>query len=452
MHRSFAAVDRHIEEHLELWLGELAELCGVPSVSARHQGIEECAELVARLLRRRGFDVQVLPTGGHPAVLAHAEGVNREKTMLLYNHYDVQPPEPLELWESPPFELQVRDGRAWARGAKDDKGELVARLAAIDALLAVEGRLPCRLTWLVEGEEEVGSPNLAAFVERHADQLACQGAIWEEGGVDAQGRPLVTLGVRGLLYVELQVRSSTRDGHSGQANLVPNAAWRLVWALASLKGPDERIRIAGFHDGLRPLSERQRELIQRAPNPEADLKKTFGLEELLLGRTGAAVVAAYFEPTCNLAGLSAGHQGPGTKTVIPSFASAKLDFRLLPDQDPHDLASKLRRHLDQAGFQDVSFEVLATGWPALVDPEAPLVKLSAQAAEEVYGQPAQLVPMSGGTTPMYLFTRQGVPVVAPGVGRGASNLAHSPNENVRLEDLRDAARHVVRVLARFGEA
>jgi acetylornithine deacetylase/succinyl-diaminopimelate desuccinylase-like protein len=448
----FLSVDRYIDEHLDGWLAELTELCAVPSVSARHEGIDDCARLVAELIGRRGFDARVEPSAGHPVVLAHAEGANAGRTMLLYNHYDVQPPEPLELWESPPFAAQVRDGRLYARGSKDDKGELVARLAAIDALRATGGGLPCRLTWLVEGEEEVGSNSLPGFVREHAGELACDGAIWEEGGTDEDGRPLIVLGVRGLLYVELRVRTISRDGHSGGANLLPNAAWRLVWALATLKGADERVLIPGFYDAVRPISPRQREMLESLPSHEESFKESFGLERLLLDRTGVAVTGAPFDPTCNIAGLTSGYQGPGSKTIVPAAASAKVDFRLVPDQDPDDIRRKLRRHLDAGGFTDVEIEVLGPERPGVVDPDAPLVGLCAETAEEVYGKPALITPLGGGTTPMYLFTEHGVPVVAPGVGFGPTNLAHSPNENVRVDDLRSAARHLARLLVRFADA
>ena len=447
----FRAVDRYVEEHLAGWLAELAELCAVPSVSARHEEVDACAGLVAELLGRRGFDARVQPSAGHPVVLGHAAGAG-PRTMLLYNHYDVQPPEPLELWDSPPFQGEVRDGRFYARGAKDDKGELVARLAAIDALRSVDGELPCSITWLVEGEEEIGSPNLPAFVAAHADELRCDGAIWEEGGIDAEGRPMISLGARGLLYVELRVRALTRDGHSGGANLIPNAAWRLVWALSTLKGEDERVLIPGFADDLRPISERQRQLLDALPSQEESVKASFGLDALLLGRTGADVVAAPFEPTCNIAGITAGYQGPGSKTIVPAAASAKVDFRLLPDQDPHDIARKLRDHLDRRGFGDVEIEIHGAERAGLTDADDPLVRLCSETGEEVYGRPAIVSPMGGGTTPKYLFTERGVPVVSPGVGFGSSNLTHSPNENVRLEDLRNAARHVARLLVRFGSA
>jgi acetylornithine deacetylase/succinyl-diaminopimelate desuccinylase-like protein len=448
----FLSVDRYVEQHLDGWLAELTELCAVPSVSARHEGVEDCAALVAELLRRRGFDARVEPSGGHPVVLAHAGGANPDRTMLLYNHYDVQPPEPLELWDSPPFSAQVRDGRLYARGAKDDKGELVARLAAIDALRAVDGQLPCRLTWLVEGEEEVGSNSLPEFVRRHAEELKVDGAIWEEGGIDHEGRPMVTLGARGLLYVELRVHTLSRDGHSGGANLLPNAAWRLVWALNTLKDAGERVLIPGFYDAVRGISPRQQELLDVLPSQEESYKTSFGLERLLLGRAGAAVTAAPFDPTCNIAGLTSGYQGPGSKTIVPAAASAKIDFRLVPDQDPDDICRKLRAHLDAGGFPDVEIEVLGPERPGIVDPDAPLVRLCAETAEEVYGQPALITPLTGGTTPMYLFTERGVPVVAPGVGYGSTNLAHSPNENVRLVDLRNAARHLARLLVRFADA
>jgi len=448
----FEAIDRYIVQHMDGWIAELTDLCARPSVSARHQAIDECAALVAELLGRRGLEARVEASSGHPVVLAHGDGSRSNRTMLFYNHYDVQPPEPLELWDSPPFEATIRDGRLYARGAKDDKGELLARLAAIDAIRAVDGGLPCGVTWLVEGEEEVGSNSLPEFVDRHADELHCDGAIWEEGGIDSEGRPRVSLGARGLLYVELRVESLARDGHSGAANLLPNAAWRLAWALNTLKDQNERVLIPGFYDAVRPVSPRQQELLEELPSQEEEYKQSFRLERLLLGRTGVAVNAAPFDPTCNIAGLTSGYQGPGSKTIVPAMASAKLDFRLVPNQDPSDVAEKLRRHLDSEGFADIKIEILGPERPGMTDPDALLVRLCAQTAEQVYGKAALLTPLVGGTTPMYLFTERGVPVVAPGLGFGASNLTHSPNENIRLVDFQNAARHVARLLISFADA
>lgn len=443
-------VDAYVDAHIDRWIRELSGLCRQPSISARHEGIEECAALVAGLLAARGFTADILPTdGGHPVVLAHASGANAGRTLLCYNHYDVQPPEPLELWRTPPFEPDLRDGSLYARGAKDDKGELIARLAALDALKQTDGAYPCNITFLVEGEEEIGSPHLPGWVRGHRDRLRVDGAIWEEGGIDAQGHPVISLGVRGLLYVELSVGTLAMDAHSGGANLLPNAAWRLTWALASLKDVQERVTIGGFYDTVRPLSARQKEYLAHLPSQEDTIKDLYGLDRLLLDRAGPDVPAAPFEPTCNIAGLTSGYQGEGSKTIVPARASAKVDFRLVPDQRPEDVLRQLRDHFDAGGFTDVRIEALGMGQPALVDPDAPLVRITAETAEEVYSLPPRVIPLSGGTTPMSLFTGEGIPVVAPGVGYWA-NRAHSPNEHVRLEDFSRAVKHLARVMSRFA--
>lgn len=446
-----AALDDYIHSHVAGWIAELRALCAIPSVSARHEAIEPCAALVSQMLERRGFKTTTSSVaGGHPVVLAHASGSQGNRTMLFYNHYDVQPPEPLELWESPPFELTERDGAVYARGSKDDKGEFVARLAAIDALRALTGAYPCDLTWLAEGEEEVGSPHLPAWVAQHAADLKADAAIWEEGQTDDDGRPIVRLGARGMLYVELSAHTISRDAHSGTANLLPNAAWRLVWALNSIKGLDGTIRIEGFYDDVRPPTAAEESMLEVLPDTSAAYLREFGIDRLLDGVT--QVERAFFTPTANVAGLGGGYQGEGSKTVIPADARAKMDFRLVPNQDPDDILDKLRRHLKANGFEDVRVEVLAAEPPGVTDSSAPVVRMTAEVAEEVYGKPPLVVPLTGGTTPMFLFTSRGVPVINPGVGWGSRNRAHSPNEFMRLSDFENAARHIARLLARFASA
>ena len=447
----FAAVDDYIHSHVAEWMQELSALCAIPSVSARHEAIDPCAQKIAELLKKRGFSTDVSSAnGGHPVVLAHAEGKVRGKTMLFYNHYDVQPPEPLELWESPPFELSERDGSVYARGSKDDKGEFVARLAAIDALRAVDGAYPLDLTWLAEGEEEIGSVHLPEWMAAHESKLKTDAAIWEEGQIDEQGRPIVRLGARGLVYVDMSVRTISRDAHSGSANLLPNAAWRLVWALDSIKGPNGKILIPGYYDDVRKPTAAEEALLAHVPDTSKDIADEFGIDHLLDGVT--QVERAYFMPTANIAGLGAGYQGEGSKTVLPGEAHAKMDFRLVPNQDPQDILRKLRAHLDTNGFDDVHIESLGAEPPGVTDPNAPIVRLTAEVAEEVYGKPAVVYPLTGGTTPMFVFTQKGVPVINPGVGWGSRNRAHSPNEFMRLIDFENAARHIARVLARFATA
>lgn len=443
-------IDAFLQTGLDRYIAETARLCAQSSVSAKGEGLDECADQVAGLLQQHGLEVQRFATPGAPVVVGRLAG-RLERTLLFYNHYDVQPPEPVELWTSPPFEPQLRNGALYARGAKDDKGELVARLAAVDAVRAAHGgTLPFGALFVVEGQEEVGSPHIANFVREHVAMLRCDGAIWEEGGVDADGRPGMGLGVRGVLGVELTAETMRRDAHSGSAHALPNAAWRLLQALMSLKGADERIRIPGFYEKVRPLSRRDLDLFGTLPDYEQQLRATFGVKTFVRGLTGKALSKAVFDPTCNIQGITAGYQGPGGKTVIPARASAKLDFRLVPDQDPDDIFTRLGSHLIDQGFGDVQVTRGGSMWPAKMDADDPLVTLTVRTGEEVYGRPSLLHPMSGGSSPVYAFAGPlRIPVVTAGVGY-ANNATHSPDEHVRLEDFLNGARHIARILEGFG--
>ena len=384
------------------------------------------------------------------ARFAAADGAPR---VLCYGHFDVQPPEPLELWDSPPFEPTVRDGKLFARGVSDDKGQLVSRLAALDAVRAVRGGLPARVKFVVEGEEEVGSPHLEQFVAQHRDLLAANYCVWETGGVNHLGQPSMTLGMRGILYVELTVRTATSDAHSGMAgSMFANAAWRLTWALASLKGPDERIRIPGFYDRARPPSARDLELLEREPSSEEAIRRQFGLTRFLNDRTGLELRrAALFEPTCTINGIRTGYQGPGSKTVQPCEALAKVDFRLVPDQDPEEISGLLRRHLDDGGFDDVEVRVLGPERPARVDPDDPFIQLAARTAAEVFGRETLLTPMSGGSGPIWAFTHHlGVPVAMIGISYPGSSV-HAPNEHVRLDLFTSGTRWMAHTVDRLLE-
>ena len=450
MGTSAEQIDAFLQRELDAYITETARLCAQPSVSAQGEGMAACAELVADLLLRHGFQVRQFETPGNPVVVGHVDG-RSDRTILCYNHYDVQPAEPFELWTSPPFEPVLRDGALYARGAKDDKGEFVARVAAVSAVRAAHGgNLPCGVTFVVEGEEEIGSPHIAEFVREHLDLLRCHGAIWEEGGIDPEGRPLMTLGCRGVLAVELAVETLQRDAHSGNASVLPSAAWRLLWAVASLKGPDERIRIPGFYDAALPASPLDRQLLTALPSYEDELRRIFGVTEFVRGVTGEAFKAAVFEPTCNIQGITTGYQGQGMKTVIPARAVAKLDFRLVPGQDPDDIFKKLRAHLDDAGFADVTATRVGAMWPAKAPADDPLVTLTARTAEEVYGLPSQIAPLAGGSSPIYAFAGPlGIPVVNAGVGYWNSR-THAPDEHVRLHDFLNGARHIARIIDGFA--
>src|SRR5512147_213923 len=247
----YEKIDSYLEKNLDKSLAELSKLVAQPSVGAQNWGLKECAELVGDMLKRRGFDVRVMETAGAPVVFGERKG-RSDKTLLIYNHYDVQPPEPLELWDTPPFQPSLRDGKLYGRGVSDDKGHIVSRLHAIDSILATEGELPCNIKFIIEGEEETASVNLYKFVIDHKDLLSANACMWEFGGVDHTDTPVQYLGLRGICYVELSVDLLSTDVHSGLGgSIFPNAAWRLVWALNTLKGPDERILIPGFYDNVK---------------------------------------------------------------------------------------------------------------------------------------------------------------------------------------------------------
>jgi acetylornithine deacetylase/succinyl-diaminopimelate desuccinylase-like protein len=449
---SLERIDAYLESHLDESLAELSRFCAQPSVSAQNWGLAETAEMVAGMLRRRGFQVKIFPTGGAPIVFAERKG-RSDKTVLFYNHYDVQPPEPLELWETPPFEPTLRDGHLYARGVSDDKGPIVSRLFAIDALLETEGDLPCTVKLIIEGEEETSSAHLAPFVREHADLLRADGCVWEFGTVDFRDVPIQYLGLRGICYVELSVETANQDVHSGLGgSIFPNAAWRLVWALNTLKGPDERIRIPHFYDHVRPPTPREQELMAALPDPAEEYRTRYGLKGFVRGLQGGQELrlAEVYEPTCTICGLTSGYQGPGSKTVLPARASAKVDFRLVPDQTPEEVLRLLRAHLDAQGFNDVQVAFLGGEAPAVTDPDDPFVRLVVDAAEEPYGVKMQVVPLVGGSGPNHVFQETlKVPIVTAGPGHPGGQ-AHAPNENMRVDLYLKAARHIARILKQFG--
>ena len=448
----FTAVDRWLETHLDDSQSELRRLVAQPSVVAQDRGVLECADLVASMMKARGFATAVLPTEGSPVVVAERSGLS-DRTLVIYNHYDVQPPEPLDLWTSPPFEATLRDGHLYGRGVSDDKGHLTARLHAIDALLAAQGELPCRIKFVIEGEEEVGSVHLPAFLERERERLRGDACLWEFGYVDPHDRPQLHAGLRGICYVELRVRTAARDAHSGVGgSIFPNAAWRLTWALASLKGPDERIRIPGHYDKVRPPSAGDRELMDEAPDKTDEFRDLYGVRGFLRGLSGLDLkIAEVFEPTCTICGITAGYQGPGSKTVLPAYASAKVDFRLVPDQMPEDVFRALRAHLDAQGFEDVETVLLGGTGPGRTDPHHPFLALVARTAEPVYGAPMKIVPMTGGSGPTHSFIHiLGLPIATAGLGY-ADTRAHAPDENLRVDHYLKHSKHVVRILEAFAQ-
>lgn len=443
-----SVIDRRIEDRLDFWIDQLARLVNQPSISSQGIGMRECADLVARILTDAGFECQLMPTEGNPVIFAEAHG-RAECTLLCYNHYDVQPPEPLELWQSPPFEMSRTDGKLFGRGVQDDKGQLISRLAALTAIRDVTGELPCNIKFMIEGGEEIGSPFVPEFVMDNADLLSSDGCVWEFGGVEFDGRPGLILGLRGLCYVELRVRTMSRDAHSGLAHLLPNAAWRLARVLTTIKDENEHIMIDGFYEHVREPNEAELRLLEDLPDDDDEIKRSYGVEGFLRGLEGFSSRRAVFTPTANIAGLSSGYEGPGSKTVIPSTAIAKMDFRLVPDQDPIEIFHKLKEHLFRHGFDDVEVEMLGGERPGITPADDPLVRLAAETAQDVYGSSPHISPLNGGSGPVAPFRDYlNVPIVTLGAGYPEAG-AHGPNENMRIEDFVLATKHMARLAVRF---
>lgn len=437
-------VTTYLDEHEGEAQVLLERLCRQPSVAAQGLGMPEMGDMIEGLLSETGFQTRRLyAEGAPPAIYGELRG-RSPYTVLLYNHYDVQPAEPLELWHSPAFEPTVRDGKLYARGAADNKGEIAARLTAIRALRTVFGELPITLHWIIEGEEEIGSPHFSAIASTYASLLQADACFWEGEGFGPTGRPELLLGTKGLLYVQLDVQGTGIDAHSGAAPILPSAAWRMVQALATLRTPDGHVRIPGFYDAVLKPSEAQLAAIADQPNMDAELREAYQVQQFVDGLGGAALAErAAFTPTCNIAGLVSGYTGEGSKTVLPAKAMAKIDFRLVPNQDPEDILAKLQAHLKDQGYDDIKITTFARAEPVVTPIDEPLVQRIATIAQSYNGKKPAINPIAGGTLPLLGALRRyvGVPGLSvPGNPTYWANGAHAPNEHIRLDDLREAVR------------
>lgn len=444
----------HIDDHDQRTIRRLQTLCGQPSVSAQNHGMAECAELTRDMLSESGLEAEIVPLeDGPPVVYAERRVPGATRTIVIYDHYDVQPAEPLELWDSDPWAGEIRDGRIYARGAADNKGNIVSRLAAMEAFLEIHGELPCNVKFVVEGEEETGSPHFGAFVHRHKDRLTGDAAIWEFGGLDDDDVPGVTLGLKGMLYVELAVRTLERDAHSARAAIAPNPAWRLLKAIDTISDGQGRITIDGWYDNVREFTEAELAALEAEPLAEDRLKRELGLDEFLTGMSGLALKKALTgAPTANVAGFYSGYIGEGHKTVLPAYAMAKMDFRLVPDQDPDRLADLLRRHLAEQGFDDIDLTIQSENPAARTSLDAEIAQVARETAEEVWGRTPNVHVGSAGSGPMYLFTNVlGLPTVAIGCNHPETN-THAPNENQRIDALVGGAKWIAAVLGRFSSS
>ena len=453
MPSDLTALFHHIDEYREDFVGRLMEYLRQPSISAENVGIQEVAELLVTMLTELGMDTRAIPTSGHPMVLARWEHAPGRPTVLLYGHYDVQPPDPVEAWTTPPFEPTIRDGRIYARGVADNKGQHFAQILAIETHLKVHGELPCNVILLLEGEEEVGSPHMAEFIRAHQDTLIADLAVTADGQMHASGQPTLKFGSRGVVSFELRVRHAKRDVHSGNfGGTVPNPLWTLVHLLATMKNPGGEITIDGFHEGV--VSPSAAEIAAAAKLP---LDLPGFLHSLDLARLDEPADRPFydrlsFHPTLTINGMHGGYGGPGTKTVLPAEAFAKCDIRLVAKQDPADILAKVRAHVAKHA-PEVEFICLEEGmYPSKTPLTSPLAAPVQRAIRDAYGVDALLYPSGFGSLPGYAFTDiLGIPAfVVNYANADAAN--HAPDENMTLECFHNGVRAGTALLHELGQS
>ena len=452
---ALAYLDEHRQRHRHL----LFDLLRQPSIStdpAHVNDMRACAEWLAERLRAIGLTrAEVMETGGHPVVYGEWRDAPGAPTVLVYGHYDVQPADPLELWETPPFQPTEREGRVYARGATDDKGQFMTHINAVEALLATAGQLPVNVKFLIEGEEEVGSPHMDAFIEAHRDLLAADVAVVSDSPMFGRGQPSLCYGLRGITYLEISVTTAARDLHSGAyGGAVPNPILALASMLGACKAPDGRITVPGFYDDVAPLTDEERAAMAALPFDEEALKQELGLTALP-GEPGYSVrERLWARPTLDAHGVWGGFTGQGSKTVIPNQAHAKLSCRLVPNQDPARVADLIEAHLQSVrptGAQ-VVVRRLGLGDPVITPLDHPATRAAARALEVGFGA-IPLFTREGGSIPVVATIARllGAPTILAGFGLPDEPL-HAPNEHFDLDNYHNGARTAVALLAELSEA
>jgi acetylornithine deacetylase/succinyl-diaminopimelate desuccinylase-like protein len=449
---SFAKYDRYVDRHARSFAERLQALCRMPSVAARGTGMRAMVDAVEQMMQRVGIGTRLFKMGaGYPIIYGECGG--GEQSYVIYGHYDVQPVGQLTSWSVGPFAATITDGKLYARGTANSKGDLTARIAAVEAYQKTFGKLPVALRFIVEGEDGIGSPSLYRFTRDHAELLQSQGCIWDEGYRDTLERPVISLGFKGITFLELRAHGARSDLHSKWGAIVPNPAWRLVQALATITSPKGVITIDGFSSHIAPITTQDAEALKAIELDEAGLKREFRISNWVRSLKGTALVKEHiFGPTCTICGIQTGHTDAGPKTVLPSTAMARLDFRLVPDLTPALVGKLLREHLDRRGFKEI--EIIELG-------NAPLAKSSAEStvaqavigsAAEVYGTQPVVYPMDPSSGPVGAVcgvSTPPAPVASFGISYAGSN-PHGPDENIRLDDFLQSIKFIGRVIHGLG--
>jgi acetylornithine deacetylase/succinyl-diaminopimelate desuccinylase-like protein len=413
----------------------LKKLVDIPTCYSKKHDLKPIIAQLTEEFGKRGYKTRIFPTSGAPVVVAE-KMLGMEKTLMFYNHYDVQPEEPIEEWKSPPYNLSIRNGRLYGRGVNDNKGPLVANLFGVQTALEAGHEPNCNVRFIVEGEEEAGSIHLQEFCKAHSELLKSDGCVWEEANAVLNQRSEIWAGVKGDVYFELHAKGFHKDAHSGDAPVVINPAWRLVWALSTLKDEKENILIDGFYDDVVPPTEGELKLFENYPPDQIEqYKQLYRTDKFLLGREGVEFWKELtLRPTCTISGLLAGWTGPGPKTVVGKEAMAKVDFRIVPNQRVDRIKRLLREHLDKHGFSDIEARFIAGCEPSRTSTDHPFIRLLTRLAKDFSAEDVVLRPSVQGSGPAYLFGPY-TPWAACSTSDPEINI-HAPNESIRLNDLR----------------
>ena len=462
-------------------ISDLQLLIRQPSVSAKNNGVVECSRLVKKIMEKAGIKTELLFPQQKNAIykdnnfntvtaeidkdhfsppVVYGEVKSKRnpqgKTILFYNHYDVQPEDPIELWENnEAFSGKVSGNYIYGRGSSDDKGELITRIKAVEYLLKSYGDVPCNIKFIVEGEEEIGSPHLETFLIQNKEKLKCDGVIWEFGYIDEKERPIIMLGLKGILYVELIAKGGpSRDVHSSLATLIENPSWILIDALKILRDINGKILIKNWYKEVREFTQDELRILDKEPFDEEIFKREYGISKFLNNVNGIEAKKFYEGmPTCNISSLIAGYIGKGSKTIIPNKAIAKLDFRLVPNMNPVIQFKRLCEHMRYHGFNKDLLEIklLQKEWPGRTTPvDHPFIKVVEKSANGIFGSTIKSI-SSAATGPMYYFINiLNIPCVCIGSSYKYGK-SHSPNEFARLDLLNKTTKWISRIIENFGK-
>lgn len=437
---AIASVEKFLESAKEAQLEDLKAWLRIPSVSAdpkRKEDVARAAQWLQDKLTQLGLTSELIPTATHPLVLASTPPVPGRPVVLVYGHYDVQPPDPLDQWITPAFEPDVRNGNIYARGATDDKGQVLTHIQSVAAWIRAGQELPLQIKFLIEGEEEVGSEALGEYLKQHSDKLACDVIVISDNSQYAKGQPAITYGLRGIAYFEVWAHGPKQDLHSGVfGGAVTNPALALSRLLAALHDSEGRVQLPRFYDSVLPLKDSERERWRALQFQDSKLADQLGVAALA-GEAGYSTLERrWARPTCDVHGLMGGYQGEGGKTIIPATAGAKVSFRLVPNQDPAQVAEQFKEFVANFKQPGIRFEVkdLHGGPGVVIDPDSPFMKAGERAIESAFGK-APVLMREGGSIPIVaeMVRRTNAAVLLLGWGLDDDN-AHSPNEKFSVDD------------------